>query len=294
MAEVVVVGDACLDVDIFPETRGVQSVVGSFLVAPAGSAGNVAITLTALGINSLLLYPSGDDNVDDILTGMLSAIGQKFCKVRGEGCSCLVVNVISRRGARRVYTSIGPRISRFSCQVPRDARFLHISGYLLELASPEVIKGIVDGVGEETTISLDLFPRVGLASRDVLEYLLRRVDILFGNESEFAALNLSSEAAVKSLLNTGLEAVVVKKGSRGAVSYSSEGVFSYRERVTVKSLKGAGDVFVASYLSGLRAGLSHNESLKIAVRNSAEHVAGGGPLNTVVRNVRLRGGRPQL
>jgi len=170
MAEVVVVGDACLDVDIFPETRGAQSVVRSFLVAPAGSAGNVAITLTALGINSLLLYPSGDDNVDDILSGMLSAIGQKFCKVRGEGYSCLVVNVISRRGARRVYTSVGPRISRFSCQVPRDARFLHISGYLLELASPEVIKGILDGVGEETTISLDLFPRVGLVSRDVLEY----------------------------------------------------------------------------------------------------------------------------
>jgi len=127
-----------------------------------------------------------------------------------------------------------------------------------------------------------------------LNTFLKRVDILFGNESEFAALNLSSEAAVKSLLNRGLEAVVVKKGSRGAVSYSSEGVFSYRERVTVKSLKGAGDVFVASYLSGLRAGLSHNESLKIAVRNSAEHVAGGGPLNTVVRNVRLRGGCPQL
>ncbi len=128
-----VVGELCLDIDIVPGKRGRQTEIKSYAVLPAGSAGNTAIALKGFSANVALSHPASRDHVDKILSDLMGLLDLSLIKIYGRGNSCVVVNIISRKGSRRAYTSKGPLIEDLGEVALFSAKFLHISGYLLEL-----------------------------------------------------------------------------------------------------------------------------------------------------------------
>jgi 2-dehydro-3-deoxygluconokinase len=93
-------------------------------------------------------------------------------------------------------------------------------------------------------------------ARAALRPLAAVADIIFGSAPELALLTddppVSADAAADELLGRGARAVVVKRGAQGATAYTPGGVSSVPARaVRVVDVVGAGDAFVAGYLSGV-------------------------------------------
>jgi 2-dehydro-3-deoxygluconokinase len=109
-------------------------------------------------------------------------------------------------------------------------------------------------------VSLDVNYRARLwpaaDARATLRPLAAMADIVFGSEPELALVTddpaADPDAAAEELLGRGARAVVVKRGAEGATAYTPDGVTSVPARaVRVVDVVGAGDAFVAGYLSGL-------------------------------------------
>jgi len=134
------------------------------------------------------------------------------------------------------------------------------------------------GVG----VSLDLNYRAQLWSRDqaraALTPLAAAADVLFASDDELplvapdpAARTAGMAAA---LLAAGAGEVVVKRGAAGADTYTSDGVVTAAARtVPVADVIGAGDAFVAGYLSAVLDGQPTAGRLDRAVTAGAFAVA---------------------
>jgi 2-dehydro-3-deoxygluconokinase len=88
---------------------------------------------------------------------------------------------------------------------------------------------------------------------------------------------MTEEDRVAALLAAGVAEVVVKRGSDGASAYTAEQTAHRPARpVRVADVVGAGDAFVAGYLSGLLDGLDLTGRLDRATATGAFAVASSG------------------
>jgi 2-dehydro-3-deoxygluconokinase len=97
-------------------------------------------------------------------------------------------------------------------------------------------------------------------AREELPPLAAMASIIFASEQELRLLSADPRAAAPQaadeLLGNGAAAVVVKRGAEGATAYTAAGAVSVpARRVRVADVIGAGDAFVAGYLSGVLDGL---------------------------------------
>mgnify|MGYP001159397875 FL=1 len=144
------------------------------------------------------------------------------------------------------------------------------SHILLANIHPELQYSVIlQNQNPDATIVIDtmnLWIETTLAS---LEKVLSASNILLINESEAFLLTNESDikSAAHSLLRMGLEAVVIKKGSRGAE------LFSLTEHITVGAFPvrnvidptGAGDVFAGAFV----ASLANEDSKETALLNAS-------------------------
>lgn len=272
-----VVGELCLDIDIIPGVRGRQTEIRSYSLLPAGSAGNTAIALRGFSADVSLLYPASQDHVDRILSDLMSLLDLSLIKIYGRGDSCVVVNIISRKGSRRAYTSKGPLIEGLEEVALINARFLHISGYLLELSPVSSVAKTVREMRDRSMVSLDLFPRVSSIGWDRLSDVIKNTHVVFGNREEFRSIGGSVEKAVEKILGLGVDTVIVKMGSKGAALFTGrEKIMCPAKKISRGVLKGAGDVFNAAYLYSIYLGLEPGRALEVACEEASNHVAGQG------------------
>lgn len=294
--EFLVIGDLCLDIDIKPGRRSGQVEIERISIIPAGSAGNTAITLRALEPSAgvALLYPSSGDHIDHFLKNLVSKMGVEVLGVPGDGVACIVINVISTRGSRRVYTTKGPRVSKL--EIPdidlMGSRVLHLSGYIMELAPHTEILELIRRIRAGTIVSIDLFPRISEIPWNMASEIIREANIVFGNMGELASIGGGLEEAINRILGLGPEAVVAKMGSRGARLYRrGESISCKQPRVKAIYTKGAGDVFNAAFLSTIYRGGDIAQALERACYVAAQHVTGSGPLWDMLRNAGYMGYR---
>jgi sugar/nucleoside kinase (ribokinase family) len=294
--EILVIGDLCLDIDIKPGRRSRQVEIERIAIIPSGSAGNTAITLKALEPSAgvALLYPSSGDHIDHILKNLASRTGVEVIGIPGNGTACVVVNIVSSRGSRRAYTTKGPRISRL--EIPdidlTGSRIAHLSGYIMELAPYTEILEFIRRMRADTTVSIDLFPRISEIPWSIVSEIIRKTNIVFGNTRELSSIGGGLGKAINKILNLGAETVVAKMGSRGARLYRKGGSISCRHpRVEAIYTKGAGDVFNAAFLSIIYREGDMVEALERACYVAAQHVAGSGPLWDMMRKAGYLGYR---
>lgn len=134
---------------------------------------------------------------------------------------------------------------------------------LLANAHPLNQHSVIDQLGDGPSFTIadtmDLWIQI---SRDELESLLKRIDLLVLNDSE-AKLMLDSSnvvAAGKQLREMGPKFVIVKKGEHGAMLFSEDGYFtcSAYPLHDVFDPTGAGDAFIGGF-AGYLASLGKDE-----------------------------------
>lgn len=251
--------------------------VGSSLRASfAGAEANVAIGMARLGHPACWVGRLGSDPGGSLVLRGLRAEGVDVSRVRRELEAPTAVLLREQRTSDRAgicYFRSGSAGSQLSASdvdesVVRGAGLVHVTGITAGLGVgplAAVRRLVALARSGEIVVSLDVNYRSALwseaAAGEVLAPLAREATIVFGGPDELALLSLAGATdpadVAAELLAVGVREVVLKDGSQGATSYCAAAPGSVGGSwsvpafpVTVVDTVGAGDAFVAGYLSG--------------------------------------------
>jgi ribokinase len=235
---------------------------------PGGSAANVAVGLSRLGIPAALLCCVGDDDRgrrgvqvlerDSVATSPIvtSPTGLK---------SSYVVGVIDERGERQLYTYAGAgeelRPEHLTPEHLKGVTHVHICTLGPEFVERALI--LAQNSGDRIMLSLDP-GTLGLASerRDRLRALLPQVDLLFVNSVELSLLTgVADPEALAAHADSLPPRIAVKLGARGSVLFrrGAPTVSAPAFAVDTVDTTGAGDAFAVGYLAGWIWGASDQD-----------------------------------
>jgi len=243
-----------------------------------GAESNVATGLRRLGIDTAWLGRVGADPLGERVVRELRAEGLEVHGIADTGASTglmLKERPTSASTAVHYYRS-GSAGSRLQPDdIPsgwiEGAELLHVSGItaLISESARACISAAVDRArAAGVLVSFDINYRSSLAPAEVAGPILRsfaeRADIVFGGPEELVLLRPDRDPAdtAEHLIARGCREVVLKRGADGAAVFAAVlFVESPGFVVDVLDTVGAGDAFVAGYLSGLLGGLTIAERL---------------------------------
>jgi 2-dehydro-3-deoxygluconokinase len=251
----------------------------------AGAELNVAIGLSRLGHAARWCGVLGEDQFGALILRTLRAEGVDVSAVRRLAAPTgIIVFEPMVAGVTRVdyhrTASAGSRLSAADVlgAYEQRPRILHVTGItpaLSESAADAIRQGVVRAHTDGVTVCLDVNHRSRLWSteqaRATLGPLVSDVDIIVASDDELTLVtppDLNGEAEqVDWLHGKGVGQVVVKRGADGASAYlAGESVVHQAARTVIAvDTVGAGDAFVAGYLSGVLDGLAVPERLLRAV-----------------------------
>jgi 2-dehydro-3-deoxygluconokinase len=255
-------------------TRDIGSLrhVSDLILGIGGAESNVAIGLRRLGIDAKWLGRVGDDPLGERVTREIRAEGVDVHSVLDpDAPTGLMLKERPSANSTAVFyyrfDSAGSRLR--PDDVPRgwveDAAVLHVSGItaLVSDTARDCVLATIDRAhAAGVRVSFDVNYRAALAPADVAGPLLRKVaekaDLVFGGPDELQLLYPDGDPAEAAhrLIRGGRSDVIMKKGADGAAAYRADAVVeSPGFPVEVIDTVGAGDAFVAGYLSGLLHGL---------------------------------------
>jgi 2-dehydro-3-deoxygluconokinase len=244
---------------------GPLRLAGSLRLGVAGAESTVAIGLARLGHAARWVGRVGDDEFGRLVLDRLRAerVDIAYASTDDAPTGLLVREQRTADLARVRYYRTGSAGSRLSVDdlVPAladGARLLLLSGITPALSASALAAtraALAHAVASGWVVCLDVNYRATLWSRQeaaaVLRPLASSATIVVGDADE-----LSLVGGVDELLRGGVREVVVKAGARGASASTVDGSWSVPAvPVTAVDVVGAGDAFVAGYLSGWLDGL---------------------------------------
>ncbi|GGL04033.1 ribokinase [Streptomyces flaveus] len=274
--------------------HGALRLGGSLGLSVAGAESNVAIGLARLGHRVRWAGRVGADELGALVLRTLRAEGvdTSYAVTDDTGRPTGLLLTEPRLGTltRVSYYRAGSAGSAVS---PADVlpaldpgtRILHLTGITPALgpsAAEATLAAATTAREAGITVCLDVNHRSRLwtsdRARTVLRPLLAHTGLLIASEDELPLVQERPDAdeskAVHSLLAAGVNEVVVKRGARGATAFTADGATDCAARqVDAVDLVGAGDAFVAGYLSGLLGGADIPARLHRAVTTAAFAVA---------------------
>ena len=243
-------------------------------ISLGGAESNLAIGLRRLGVPSAWVSRVGDDPLGTRVAREIRAEGvEVYCTVDPERPTGLMIKSRPSAATTRVdYYRAG---SAASALTPGDlpaglieqAEILHLSGItplLSESAHATNVSAVQRAVAAGVQVSLDVNFRSRLGSRKLLGQrlgeILEHVDVVFGGPEELSILAPDIDDSDHRALLRALEAdgrqVVVKLGADGGAALADGEIHEAPgHRVDVVDTVGAGDAFVAGYLSAQLDGL---------------------------------------
>ena len=269
---------------------------GSLSLSVAGAEGNVAIGLARLGHRVAWAGRVGADELGELVIRTLRAEGADVSLVSVDPSRPTGLMLAERRIGDLVRVSYYRSGSAGSQLGPADVlpalvpgvRLLHVTGITLALspAARQAVTAAVERAHEiGATVSVDVNYRARLwppeEARAALRPVIAQADLVIASADELALVSDDDEPAVAEvagrLLAEGATQVVVKQGADGATAYTADGVVSHPARpVPVADVVGAGDAFVAGYLSATLDGLAVPACLDRAAVTAAFAVARSG------------------
>lgn len=269
------------------DTPGPLPHVSGFSLGMGGSESNFAIALRRLGTTVTWIGRVGEDSLGDYIRRELAAEGVD-AQVVSDPHAPTGLMIKERRTAttQKVWYyragSAGSRIT--ASDLPddkiRNARLLHITGItpaLSDTASAAVDRAIAIAREAGTPVAFDVNYRSALwapdAAGEAFRALAARADIVFAGDDEAALLVGPASDPVdlaRSIAALGPTQVVIKLGDRGCAA-EIDGVVHRADAIAVDALDtvGAGDGFVAGYVSDLLRGAAPQVRLDTAVRVGA-------------------------
>lgn len=243
-----------------------------------GAESNVAIGLRRLGVDAGWLGRVGDDALGERVIRELRAEDLDVrCVVDATAPTGLMLKERPTSQSTMVsYYRSGSAGSKLSpADIPpgwiEGADLLHLSGItaLVSESARDCISNAIDRArGAGVRISFDVNYRSALASADVagpiLQSFVERADVVFGGAEELELIRpgMSAPEAASAIARDGRREVILKRGAYGATAFVQNMVLqSPGCAVDVVDTVGAGDAFVAGYLSALLEGLPISERL---------------------------------
>ncbi|MEV7191354.1 sugar kinase [Streptomyces sp. NPDC093510] len=266
---------------------------GSMDVSIAGAESNVAIGLARLGHTVRWAGAVGDDEAGELVLRTLRAEGVDVTSATRdpEAPTGLLLFEPRLPDVTRVHYyragSAGSRLAPEAVEAAFTAapppRVLHLTGITPALgpSAAEACRRALRLAREHgTQVCLDVNFRSRLWSSERAAAELRDwipyVDVLIASDDELPlCLDAASERSAAGLLmDRGVREVVVKLGADGATAHTAEGeLHSPAREVRAVDAVGAGDAFVAGYLSALLDGTDVAGRLDRAVTTGAFAVA---------------------
>ena len=254
----------------------------SFSFGIGGAESNVAVGVARLGGEATWLGRVGPDATGAVIAARLTEAGVRTLAVTDEAFTGLMVR--HRRSGEFTHVDYHRAGSAGSRLTPADvpvaevtaASILHVTGItpaLSETARAAVFHAVETARAAGVPVSVDVNYRGKLWSRfdaaPVLRDLVSRADVVFASPEE-AALFVDPDDVLGGLAGLGPTEVVVKDGGRGCDALIAG------ERHTVAALPvtvidpvGAGDAFVAGYLTERMAGAAPAARLATAIAAGA-------------------------
>ncbi|GAA1231955.1 sugar kinase [Prauserella halophila] len=246
-------------------------------VGIGGAETNVAVSLSRLGVPVTWLGRVGDDSLGRRIVREVRGEGVDVrAQVDTEAATGLMLKELTGQGTARVhYYRAGSAGSRLAAtDVPaglvESAGLVHLTGItpLLSDSARETCRSVVRRAREAgVRVSVDVNYRATLApahvATEVLGELAEQADLVFGSPGELAHLAPDGDPAipeqeagvdigalVRAVDPGGTREIVVKRGADGASACRDGSLVDVPgHRVGVVDTVGAGDAFVAGYLS---------------------------------------------
>lgn len=244
---------------------------GTMRLSVAGAESNVAIGLARLGHAVHWIGRVGDDELGELIRRTLraEAVDTSIATDPMRPTGLLLFEPRIADLTRVQYYRAGSAGSQITPTDVLDAltpavRILHVTGITPALSeeSGKAVSAATQRAREQgIVVSLDVNYRARLwtreAAREALRPLIPLVDVLFASEDELPLVAADPGGdivrACRGLLTEGVETVIVKRSAQGATAYARDDTVATApaRRVRAVDVVGAGDAFVAGYLSGL-------------------------------------------
>ena len=266
------------------EAVRLYGVMGPGREVSGGSAGNTAAGLAALGLRAGFVGQVAEDQLGKIYKHDIEAQGVEFLvAARGDvGATARSLILVTPDAQRTMNTFLGAaqrlEVGQVDLARVADAAIVYLEGYLWDPAEPRAaMEAAIDAAhaaGRKVAFTLSDTFCVD-RHRDGFRKLIEdgRVDILFANEAELAAMTGTDDfAAGLAMLADKVPTLAVTRSERGAVAVAgSEQASVAAEPIErLVDTTGAGDLFAAGFLAGQARGLGLETSLRLGAIAAAE------------------------
>jgi sugar/nucleoside kinase (ribokinase family) len=272
---IVCVGQLVADIVVRPVEKlpypGRTEPVEDLDLLSGGCAANTAAVLAKLGAEVRLVALIGQDSFGDAALADVKRAGVNVEAVRREAqlSTSVAIVLIDGKGERSFYYRAGgcEKLANYHVadEIIKKAGVIHVGGAMkmLKLDLAELM-GRAKSFGCITSLDTD-WDIYGNWMRK-LQGAIPKIDYLITNEEEAAMLSGKDDPreAARELLGRGPKAVAVKRGERGAMLATKDGVADFPAyRVKVKDTTCAGDAFAAGFLLGVSLGRPLDESVRL-------------------------------
>ena len=258
--------------------------------ASGGSAANTVAGVASLGGRAAYLGKVAGDQLGEVFTHDINAIGVKFDVpplTGGPATARCLINV-TPDGQRTMSTYLGASIhltpEDIDAQVIESAKIIYLEGYLFDPSDARraFAKAAAIARASERLIALTLSDAfVVHRHRDaLLGFIDSEVDILLANEAELTALfeTSSFDIAVRALRGRAKLAAVTR-GEKGSTVIAGDQIHDIAVVPVEKVVDttGAGDQYAAGFLFGLAKGRPLDACGRLGSIAAAEVISHYGP-----------------
>lgn len=294
---IVAVGNANVDLLVYvnelPEAGG-RIEAKAFEKRPGGAASNFAVAVAKLGAKSAFLGCVGRDVDGDWLLRELEGAGVDVsCVERVSEPTGVAFIFVDAKGERTMIVYRGANALLLQYLKGRGlppSDWVHAAS-----VPPEVAVEAFEAakmMGART--SYDPGSTYVRSGWERLKEALKKVDVLFLNESEASALACSAGGGLEEVRNL-VQTVVVKRGSRGSMVWAGGTLFEAEAfKVDAVDTTGAGDVYDAAFVLATLWGFDCGDALTFAnacaaVKVTRKGAQSGPTLAEVSEFLRARG-----
>lgn len=279
--DVLCMGRSCID--LYAHEIGVPiTAVKSFDAYVGGCPTNVSVGTRRLGLRSALLTAVGEDQIAEFVLHFLESEGvntQFIPRKKGRRTSAVILTIqppdrFPLTFYRDNCADIGLTTDDVEVCPIEKTRLLFLTGtaLMMDPSRTATLHAAELGRSRSVPVLVDLDYRPDQwASAEAygtnVRALLRDATLAVGTEEETrAAANLDElDEAVERLLESGLDALIVKRGARGSSVYRNDGSCTDVSAFPVEVLNvlGAGDAFASGFIYGQLQGWSLEASARM-------------------------------
>jgi sugar/nucleoside kinase (ribokinase family) len=281
------------------DAERLYGIMGPGKEASGGSAGNTAAGIAALGGKVAYIGKVADDQLGDVFTHDIRAIGVTYDTPRlTEGLSTARSLIFVTPDAQRTMqtflgatTQLGPE--DVNMEYITSSKVLYLEGYLWD--QPRAKKAMREAAirahdaGAKVSLTLSDGFCVARYRDEFLDLAENHVDILFANESEILSLYQTDtfDAALQQVRRH-CEIAALTRSEKGSVvvNGSEVHVIEAEKGVKVVDTTGAGDAFNGGFLSAWLRGASIEQCLEAGNRIGAASTRKAGGIEALPQRSR--------